>query len=324
MFSPDGKVCVLQRGNSIQIWSIEQRKLKERLQTYEGTTAIPGVALSNDAKLIPQERFGFAVHSAFFSPSGSFLALQSTVSKGRAWIRVYKYDELLAEKNIGFRPCFFGFLDEETIWYRLTLQDESPVIEWKWQSQNDEKTLFEKTGLGDFFLQNMACSYELCFSEIYHPNQGTGVVAHNRKSELVVSFDLKSILGLHGLYIALSFGSNLSVYDLDEVLQGRKEPVFTKKGVWKVSRDFSAALSSEKNIRLVDLVESKRLVDLYLVFWSFLPPYVILLVSDWLCCICNKNSIEATERWQHSKKVEVLLGVQKSVAAVREKRGAQK
>lgn len=72
--------------------------------------------------------------------------------------------------------------------------------------------------------------------------------------------------------------------------------------------------------KLVDLVGSRRLVDLYLVFCDKLPLYVLLLVYDWEYSLAQKCLIEVAEQWQHGKKVEVLQSVQKSVLEVQKKR----
>lgn len=360
MFSPDGKLYVKEKSLSVEIevWSIERRKPKELLWTRAGVYA--GLALTNDATTINNEGHNYydkrkneayeygkndtvvstfkglciAVVGAVFSPSALYLALHCILPAGTAAIRVYEFSTalLLAEKNNGYIRCFYEFLSDYAIWLCYTIE-ASPVYEWMWQTTTatttKNKILYERRGQNGYVLEGMSCDYSLCFCQAYSDLIGVRVMVFNRKDEFIADFTKHTILALHGPYVALRDRSTervMRVYDLEDMRQRRlpMTPVFTRKRVSAVSRCFSMALTFETHA-LVDLVGSKQLIELYLLFCSDLrfsfPLYVVLLIYDWLSFLrSNNNSIEAVERWQHAKKVEVLLQVQKSVAAVKEKR----
>lgn len=53
-------------------------------------------------------------------------------------------------------------------------------------------------------------------------------------------------------------------------------------------------------------------------FGSSLPLYVVLLIYDWRHALLYNCRIESVERWQHSKKVGFLFGIQNSIRRIRQ------
>lgn len=98
------------------------------------------------------------------------------------------------------------------------------------------------------------------------------------------------------------------------------------------SRSSSVAVSQDQTVIACDGMEPwfifvlgrvyEVLLALHLsLVGGSLPLYVVLLVYDWHHAFFYGCPIESAERWQHSKKVEFLMGVQKSIRRTMEGRG---
>lgn len=327
----------------MEAWSIEKRSLKKLCAkgNKNKDDLYNYLAIANDGVVLDKEEEeekrkplwaakvgNTVVQKARHSPSGLFLALGFHTR-----IEVYDTNTSLEvaslEDTCG--ATSFGFLDDETLW----VEEPKRVISWTFLAfPLVVDCLFNLLGSPSMSRRlAMECSRKLCvfmFSD-------TGTLPRTLHIQYTarpcirweISSKAMSDLRMHtaayrvcGSWLALSTGRGIDIFFFGkEFFWHRSYRVlfFPDQYASSFSNDLSMAIQFDQKKNLIDLVGSAALVGLFLAL-PFLPLYVVLLVADWTHVFVHECTIEMAEQWQHAKKVEVLLGVEKSIAAVKEKR----
>lgn len=318
MFSPSGEYCRVRRKGRLSVWRIENRRKKELVWSIRENEA-SYLAVTNEGAVVdnegweifdgsPRKRYVMPDEMdepffASFSPSGSFVLFAAINSSDFLCMYLHVFfgcDLIRTEtlrtngpgESLDFR-C--GFADDATIWFRFCSGD---TFFWKFLNNENSTPCMVYSNVRAFVTKSEELDSVLLASieQVYLPHY--------------------FILDKH-----YSFVFNTQIWDLSEEVGKRtvyrREHANNSSQIVYVHRDCTMAMT--KGGKVLDLVGSRRLMDIYLVF-SGLPLYVVLLICDWLRVLEFECSIEAAERWHHTKKVDVLLGVQKSMAAARKER----